>query len=386
LPYRPYATDDYSQGIQQEWRGRALTRRYLSPNTTGYAAWLIFDVDKSDASTSWLNASLPPPNLIVVNPLNGHAHIAYRLRGWIRLAGDQRPVRWLESIRRAYTVALGADPRYVGLLCKNPLHSAWKTTVARDAPYDLAELSRYADFFADAGWRRAEVDEITGRNTFVFDKLRHWAYRAVGQAKAIGDRNRWHDDLHDHALQLAIEARRRFTDATHPYTDSEVGHTVKSIANWTWDVYRGRDPKADERRQDGQRQWAQDLRRKQGAEKRQAYIERLSKKRREAARRNALGETVEDIATSMSISIRSVYRAIAEFGAIERAAAELLRGGKAKKLLPPTGKKSDRVGAGGTFINTTSKRPSEPAPVSRLMAYVSAAIERLTGRGVQQRC
>jgi hypothetical protein len=382
-----YAADDYSQGIHREWRQRAIERKYLAPNVPGYVAWLVFDVDNNDASTSWLDAGLASPNFIIVNPVNGHAHLLYRLRGWIKLDGDPRAVRWLNSIRRAYTAQLEGDPRFAGLLCKNPLHSAWKTTIGRDAPYDLGELARYADFFAPANFRNDTIDRTTGRNVYVFDRLRHFAYPLVGCAKAIGDRQRWSDTLHEAALRFAAEARRLFAAANHPYTDSEVHHTVKSVANWTWDVYRGRDPHATTRRRDGKRAWSVEHRRKLGLDLRASYIGRLQRVRREAARRYANGEQIEHVAATLGISTRTVFRAFKEFGLIEKASAELLeKNQRAEALLSRRREKSDSGAAGGTLRSIHPPAQQPPPPMNRLMAYVSAAIERLSGRSRVLRC
>ncbi|WP_086934990.1 replication initiation protein [Candidatus Williamhamiltonella defendens] len=43
---------------------------------------------------------------------------------------------------------LQADPRYGGLICKNPNHADWQVTQWRAAPYTLDELADYVDLRA----------------------------------------------------------------------------------------------------------------------------------------------------------------------------------------------------------------------------------------------
>jgi len=89
------------------------------------------------------------PNLVVVNPRNGHAHLVYLLGAWVQTDfGDSRRlkvVRYAAAIERAYTAALGADPAYTGRFQHNPLSDAYVTKIGRDTPYSLDELARYVD-------------------------------------------------------------------------------------------------------------------------------------------------------------------------------------------------------------------------------------------------
>jgi len=45
---------------------------------------LRFDIDTEGGGAAWIEAELPAPNLVVINPCNGHAHLIYLLGGWVR--------------------------------------------------------------------------------------------------------------------------------------------------------------------------------------------------------------------------------------------------------------------------------------------------------------
>jgi hypothetical protein len=67
------------------------------------------------AATAWIDAELPAPNIVTVNPANGHAHYTYQLASWVRI--DRiKAVRFFGAIRKAYTAALRADPSTTVLL------------------------------------------------------------------------------------------------------------------------------------------------------------------------------------------------------------------------------------------------------------------------------
>jgi len=121
----------------------------IAPDPPGWLTALRFDIDTEGGGAAWIEAELPAPNLVVVNPRNGHAHLIDLLGGWIRTDfGDPsrlKVVRYAAAIERAYAAALGADKGYSGRFHHDPLSAAYVTKVGRDAPYSLAELAQYVD-------------------------------------------------------------------------------------------------------------------------------------------------------------------------------------------------------------------------------------------------
>jgi len=152
-----------------------------------------FDIDSEGGGAAWIEAELPAPNLVVVNPRNGHAHLIYLLGGRVRT--DFGP------IERAYAAALGADEAYSERFHHNPLSAAYFTKIGRDAPYSLAELAQYVDLVTPAV---KPVPLEIGRNVEVFDRLRRWVYTAIGDWK-IGTHDAWHEAVCRRAGQIAAD-------------------------------------------------------------------------------------------------------------------------------------------------------------------------------------
>jgi len=128
-------------------------------------------------SSYWREAGVAEPSFVVVNPQNGHAHVVYLLRGWIRTDGssdsDLAAVRYMVAIERAYTRALRADAGYAALVHHNPFHPVYETHGGRDEPYSLRELAARVELPRMVPRRSTEI-RTDGRNVETFDRLRHW--------------------------------------------------------------------------------------------------------------------------------------------------------------------------------------------------------------------
>ena len=121
----------------------------------------------------------------------------------------------------------GADRRYSGLICKNPLHADWRVEWRRAGPYTLHELADWLfskDMRPDAG---VETTFGIGRNCAVFDDLRRIAYREVRSFKS-GDNL---DSFQARLERAALGMNMQFPQAL-PL--SEVYAIAKSVARWTW--------------------------------------------------------------------------------------------------------------------------------------------------------
>jgi hypothetical protein len=134
----------------------ALRRRHLQLNGPAMLTWMVHDIDQSDAYYRHRDALLPAPNVIVFNPANGHAHSAYLLSVPVarHIAARIAPLLFFAAVERGIARRLGADPRYCGLLAKNPLHPDWRVEWRRDDAYTLEELADWLfprDMAADLG-------------------------------------------------------------------------------------------------------------------------------------------------------------------------------------------------------------------------------------------
>ena len=127
LPERPWCSN-HSHGRYPRVLPKADARRcrYIQPQPQWVRVWLNFDYDRDDAWCAADEVELPAPTLTVINPENGHGHLAYGLAVPVPLGPEnkERLKRYLAAIERAIAVRLGADLNYRGLTCKkNPTDS-----------------------------------------------------------------------------------------------------------------------------------------------------------------------------------------------------------------------------------------------------------------------
>jgi len=225
LPARPYHSDDLEYGLRIADAKRALKSRYIQPNGPTHKFWLVFDIDRPGALMDWADLGAPPPNIAVINPENHHGHLIYGLEVPIRTAPDGRPdpIRYAGAVDVALAHVLEADLGYSGLICKNPLHDHWQAHVWEPQLYDLDGLASWLDLSAYSDRRKNLPAYGLGRNCTLFDRLRHWSYKAIRQGWP--DYNRW---------LMAVEQRAHaYNDFPTPLPHNEVQHTAKSVARYT---------------------------------------------------------------------------------------------------------------------------------------------------------
>ena len=80
---------------------------------------MAFDIGPRGAEIAWQEADLPRPTLIIKTPEKGHVHLAYEIATPVYGGGtNQKPMRYLQAIRAAYSNALGADAGIANSLLK----------------------------------------------------------------------------------------------------------------------------------------------------------------------------------------------------------------------------------------------------------------------------
>ena len=180
------------------------------------------------------------PNITVVNPENGHAHLLYALDTPVHRheTARLRPLRFAMAIEDRYHAALGACDGYKGNLCKNPLHSQWRVKTGPTWAYDLPGLAEYisADEMAAARAWTCQVHVVVDperRNCSLFDLTRHWAYRNVNRTEWVS-----FDVWHWAVLSEAEKLSTVFANDPLPY--SEIKSLARSIARWCWRWLHGR--------------------------------------------------------------------------------------------------------------------------------------------------
>ena len=231
LPERPWCSN-HSHGRYPRVLPKLRARRYLyiQPQPPWLRVWLNFDYDRKDAWCAADEVGLPAPTLAVINPENGHGHLAYGLAVPVLLGPENsgRPKRYLAAIERAMAVRLGADLSYRGPTCKNPFHPCWET-LSSDHLFMLSELHAWLADLNDYRLPKGQVIGV-GRNVETFDATRRWAYRAVPEHRGDGGTlDTWLYDCIGHA--------EAFTVARHvPALDrSECRWIGRSVGRWTWE-------------------------------------------------------------------------------------------------------------------------------------------------------
>jgi hypothetical protein len=225
LPRKPYHTNGLEYGLLIRSAARAANARYIQPNGPTHRYWLVYDVDRSGAALDWSDRNAPPPTIVATNPDNGHAHLIYGLEVPVRTAPGAKsgPLRYAAAVDCALRALLDADESYSGLICKNPLHSHWRVMEWESSLYDLGDLDSWLDLSAYSDRRKRLPEYGLGRNCNLFERLRHWAYRAIRQGWP--DYERW--------LTAVQQRAHGYNTAPEPLPHREVEHTAKSVAKWT---------------------------------------------------------------------------------------------------------------------------------------------------------
>jgi len=289
----------------------------IAPDPPGWLTALRFDIDTQGGGAAWIEAELPAPNLVVVNPRNGHAHLVYLLGAWVQTdfsdARRFKVVRYAAAIERAYTAALGADPAYTGRFQHNPLSDAYVTKIGRDAPYSLDELARYVDL--NEPTRKKSPPIGIGRNVETFDRLRRWAYVAVADWR-IGTYEAWCGAVADRGGQIAADVGAE--SPRGPLKANEVGHIVKSVARWVWERYSADVPPllreariVEQREREKVRQRAREAARERSRMSRDDYTTPARHRRSAATEMRRAGLSLRAIATALRCSLAEIQRVLA---------------------------------------------------------------------------
>ncbi|WP_280570860.1 replication initiation protein [Chromohalobacter sp. 296-RDG] len=225
LPRKPYHTDTLGDGLRIRDVQKALASRYIQPNGPTHRYWLVYDVDRYDAALDWNDRGAPPPTIVAQNPDNGHAHLIYGLDVAVRTAPDAKsgPLRYAAAVDCALRALLDADQGYAGLICKNPLHPHWRVTEWEPRLYELGDLDSWLDLSTYGDRRKRLPDYGLGRNCNLFERLRHWAYKAIRQGWP--DYDRWHEAV--------LTRARAYNDTDPTLPDNEIRATAKSVAQYT---------------------------------------------------------------------------------------------------------------------------------------------------------
>ena len=129
LPAYIDCAGDFRHGTFKRQRDLALNFPHIQFNSPIRKVWLTFDVDREDAATAHERAGVAVPNLVMQNPDNGHAHLAYQLVVPVTFYAMSRPASmgYCADVQRGMIRRLDADKAFAGHLLKNPLSDCWNT-------------------------------------------------------------------------------------------------------------------------------------------------------------------------------------------------------------------------------------------------------------------
>lgn len=233
LATKPYCTDAKEFGLLIRPKNTALKKKYIQHNKPSSVKYLAFDCDYAGADQLIGDEHLPPPNFIAFNQVNGRSHVFYALEVEVYTVENARrkPIELLAAIEHRLCTVLKADPAYTGFIVKNPCHSDWEVHEYKTTPWGLNEFLEYIELPAKTPKKARDFG--LGRNVFLFDSTRYWAYAQVLSYRLSGAR----DEFFEAVLNYAVEKNSQFPV---PLSFPEVKATAKSIAKWTWNKYTGR--------------------------------------------------------------------------------------------------------------------------------------------------
>jgi len=217
-------------------REAALAFPYIEGNPHALRSLIITDHDGVEADRIAELKGLPEPSYVAQNPFTGAGHIVYALADPVCLTDSARrkPMNFLARIESGLTTVLEGDPGYTGPLTKNPFHQQhlplWGPDTAVYSLRELADGLRELKALPDYKPKRTLTNSGVGRNCWLFDDLRHWAYpRRTSFARA----DEWEEAVLQRALDRNADRVGEFF-TRGPLAAVEVGYIARSVARWTW--------------------------------------------------------------------------------------------------------------------------------------------------------
>lgn len=223
-----YCSDNLNYGLKLLPAKLALAKRYIQANNDHVIQFLIIDLDH-DNPLIWEDVNLAAPNFIVRDEIKNTSHLIYAIETAIPkdYINGSKALNYFAKIQQEYTRLLKGDPNYVNVITKNPNHKGWVTTNPHYFyAYTLDELADYV-ILPERITKKSAIGE--GRNCWLFDTVRKWAYREVLFYKNHGAN---YQDFYQVVLNR-LEKINIFPTST-PLDFNEIKAIAKSISKWTW--------------------------------------------------------------------------------------------------------------------------------------------------------
>lgn len=226
-----YGSDDLNFGIALQPSEKAIQRAYIQANNQKAINLLVLDLDHSNPLI-YETMGLATPNFIIRDKTKNTSHLIYILENFI--AKDYKRfgknLKYFALIQQAYTKALNADSNYTNFIVKNPNNARWLTT--NPNPYRAYSLDELADYveLPKKLIKKQVVGE--GRNCYLFDVVRKWAYKEVLFYK---NNQATQTDFFNIVLNK-LEKLNYFENAPS-LGFNELKNIAKSISEWVWERF-----------------------------------------------------------------------------------------------------------------------------------------------------
>lgn len=223
-----YCSNDLNFGLRLLPAQYAIQHKYIQANNDKAIMYLVIDIDHKNPLI-FEDVGLPAPNFITMSKKRT-CHYCYVLSYPIfkDYVENQKALLLFAKIQQAYTEKLKGDAQYVGLVMKNPLcENYWKVwNVNHFYTYDLYELADYVELPKTITKKEA-IGE--GRNCFLFDAVRKFAYKEVLFYKS----NQATEADFYNVILNRLEKTNIF-EKSPSLNFNELKAIAKSISKWTW--------------------------------------------------------------------------------------------------------------------------------------------------------
>lgn len=235
LPYKPYRCNEKGY-LRIAGRDTALLSRHIQFNPPGKISWIVIDCDKPNIidELKSKNINFPPPNFVVSNPKNDHSHLYFGLELPVLRTENalRNPIHYLACVEHELRRIFEGDPRYSGLIAKNPMHPYWDTEILNTDLWMLDDFRKYMTVPSKVPAQALLHSEL-GRNVTVFETVRQIAYKELLAFRVGGGSQ---EDFFEH---LRKECERVNATFGERLAESEIKSIARSVSKWTWWQYTG---------------------------------------------------------------------------------------------------------------------------------------------------
>lgn len=308
------ATNDVASGTGHASLDAVCSGKYSHVQAEPFNSYtsIVLDIDydyKSDAYATSDLEGLPAPNIAVMDPETGHAHLIFLLStpvhnnkpGSEHAGSSVKALKYYKRVSAGLGMAYRSDMSYTQLITKNPCSPRWIVDIVREQPYTLDELADWVGLPEDAEIEKAiEKARGEGRNCTLFELTAAYAHRTV---HSVHDYNEFNNLVTSYAQQRNKAVGDMFSRGS--MSDKEVNTIVKSVVNWTWRNYRLSD--------EDWKQWCSEQGRK--GNQKSVQVRRAKKEGRKAGVLQLLATgnyTQKQVADLLEIDVKTIKRYVAE--------------------------------------------------------------------------